>query len=427
MEEGRLITWLKSPGDSVYKGEPLAEVEGDKTTVELESLADGVLEEIVVPADTVVPIGTVLARIRSGAESAASVSQPAPSSTAFAEAAAQQASNGKLQVSPVARRLAQEHDVDLHSIAGSGRGGRITREDVEAVLDAGSLPSGKALAAPAVRKLARDRSIDLAQIAGTGKAGRVTRADVEAAIAAATQPTPRPEPMVEREPVVPVPAATYGDERQEIPVSAMRQTIARRLSQSMQDMPHFYVNGELDFTDVINILPEGVGINALMLYLTVQALKDVPELNATYESGHLYHYPHINLAIAVALPDGLITPVLRGADDYSLSGLSNRSRDLIRRARDRRLKPDELVGGTFTISNLGVIPQIDQFTAIINPPQVGILAVGAVKERPVVLNGGLHIRTTAILTISADHRVVDGMVSARFIEAFDHHLQAFRG
>jgi pyruvate dehydrogenase E2 component (dihydrolipoamide acetyltransferase) len=195
----------------------------------------------------------------------------------------------------------------------------------------------------------------------------------------------------------------------------------------MQDMPHFYVNGELDFTDAINALPEGVGINALLLYLTVQALKDVPELNATYESGHLYHYPHVNLAIAVALPDGLITPVLRGAEDFSLSGLASRSRDLIRRARDRRLKPDELVGGTFTISNLGVIPQIDQFTAIINPPQVGILAVGAVKERPVVLNGGLHIRTTAHLTVSADHRVVDGMVSARFVEAFDNHLQTFKG
>ena len=400
MEEGRLIAWLKAPGDPVRKGEALAEVEGDKSTVELEALVDGVLEEIVVPADTTVAIGAVLARIRTK----------------------QAASSEKVQVSPVARRLAMEHNVDLRAINGSGRGGRITREDVEAALAPQSESTDKVLAAPAVRKFARDNGIDLAAVAGSGRDGRVTRADVEAAIAVIAQPSVEQKP-----PHLETPEASYGDERQAVALSHMRQTIARRLSQSMQEMPHFYVSGELDFTGAIEALPEGVGINALLLYVTVKALNDVPELNATYENSQLYHYQHVNLAIAVALPDGLMTPVLRAADDFSLSGIANRARDLIQRTREGRLRPDDLGDGTFTISNLGMIQQIDHFTAIVNPPQVGILAVGAVKERPVVINGGLHIRTTAHVTLSADHRIVDGMVSARFIEAFDNHLQSFTG
>ncbi len=416
MDEGRLVAWLKAPGDVVRKGEALAEVEGDKTTVELEALADGILDEVLVAADTIVPVGTVLARIRSES-AAAPVSQPAASSAE------------KVQASPVARRLAQERGIDLNTVAGSGRGGRITREDVEAVLTGaasnGAAPAGKVLAAPAVRRLARDQGVDLNAIVGSGQAGRITRSDVEAAITVEAQSVPAAEPVVTTPPAMP--ATPYDGERETVALSTMRKAIARRLSASMQEMPHFYVSGELDFTSALRVMPDGVGINALLLYLTVKALKDVPELNATYEDDQLYHYPHVNLAIAVALPDGLLTPVLHGADDFSLTGLANRSRDLIKRARAGRLKPDELQGGTFTISNLGVVEQIDQFTAIINPPQVGILAIGAVKERPLVIEGGLHIRTTANLTVSADHRIVDGMVSARFIEAFDQHLQAFNG
>lgn len=425
MEEGRLIAWRKAPGDVVRKGEAVAEVEGDKTNVELESLADGVLDEILVQADTVVPVGTVLARIRTGAaEPAAQAAVAAP------EPAPAESGGEKVQASPVARRLAQEQGISLNTIAGSGPGGRITREDVEAAAaqraHSNGASTGKVLAAPAVRRLAREHGLHLSALRGTGPDGRITRADVEAFLSAA-KPAPAAQPAAEAPSTAPAPAAVYGDEREAVSLSNMRKTIARRLAASMQEMPHFYVSGELDFTDALKALPAGTGVNALLLYLTVRALKDVPQLNATYEDGQLYQYAHVNLAVAVALPDGLLTPVLRGADDFSLSGLANRSRDLISRAREGKLRPEEMQGGTFTISNLGVVKQIDQFTAIINPPQVGILAVGAVKERPVVRGGGLHIRTTAHLTVSADHRIVDGMVSARFIEAFDAHLQAFNG
>jgi pyruvate dehydrogenase E2 component (dihydrolipoamide acetyltransferase) len=215
--------------------------------------------------------------------------------------------------------------------------------------------------------------------------------------------------------------------RDEVVISPMRQAIARHVSKSAQEAPHFYTGTELDFTDALANLPEGVGLNILIMRLCIQALQTQPELNATYENGHLYHDSHVHLAIAVALPNGLISPVLHRADDYSLSGLAERSRDLIDRARVNKLRPDELSGGTFTISNLGIVKQVDRFTAIINPPQVAILAIGTAKPRPVVLNGGLHIRTTAHLTLSADHRIVDGMLAARFLEALNNHLQAFGG
>jgi len=439
MEEGRLISWLKAPGDSVRKGEALAEIEGDKSTVELEALTDGVLDEILVTPDTVVPVGTILARIR-GAGEAPSVSKPTPA----AEQAVPHAAKKDVRISPVAKRIAQEHGLDLTQVAATWEGREITREDVEALVAqapiANGSASGRVLAAPAVRRLAREHEIDLAAIRGTGAEGRVTRADVEAALAAPAvpaappvQPKPavpaaKPQPIETPAPAVAaIPAEAYGSEREEVTISQMRKAIARRLTQSMQEMPHFYVSAELDFTNALKSLPKEIGINNLLLYLTVQALKDVPAMNATYEDGHLYTYQHINLAMAVALPNGLITPVLRGADDFSPSGIANRARDLVSRARDGKLKPDEMQGGTFTISNLGIVKQIDHFTAIINPPQVGILAIGAVKERPVVVNGGLHVRTTAHLTVSADHRFVDGLISARFIEAFDGHLQAFKG
>ena len=370
MEEGQLLAWLKAPGDAVRKGEPLAEVEGDKTTVELEALADGVLEQQLVPAETTVPVGTVLARIRSGARAAVSSAPAAPAPPA-AKAAA--------PPPPPPRR---------ESVAAPS-------------------PAPRLRVAPALRRLAREHGIALEELAASVPGGRVTRADVEARIAAQSS----------------VPAAQA--EREAVPLSTMRQIIARRLAQGMQEMPHFFVRAELDFSAALDALPEGVGVNALLLWLTVKALQDVPQFNATFEQGTLWRHAHIDLAQAVALPDGLLTPVLRKAEGESLAGLAQRSRELVTRARTGRLRPEEMQGGSFTLSNLGVVQQVDDFTAIINPPQVGILAVGALRERPVVIDGGLHIRQTAHLTVSADHRIVDGMLAAQLLSAFDRHLQAF--
>ncbi len=423
MEEGRLLAWLKKPGDPVRKGEPIAEVESDKATVELEAVVDGVLDTILTPADKVVPVGAVLARILTGEAASQAVPPATPAPTAVSASDAN-------RITPVARRMASEHGVSLSEMAGSGPGGLITREDVQSAVDRqqpvkqSNSNGARALAAPAVRRLARDQGIDLNTIRGTGKDGHVTRADVEKVLA-------HPSTPVTASPVTTEPAPAAGEivtaERHEVSLSQVRQTIARRLAQSAQEAPHFFTTAELDFTAAIKMLPKDIGINNLLLYLAVQTLNEHPDLNATYENGRLYHYDHVNLAIAVARPDGLVAPVLHRADDYSLPGLAERARALIARARDNHLRSEELGGGTFTVSNLGIVQQIERFTAIINPPQVAILAVGAIKDRPVVIDGGLHIRTTGYLTLSADHRIVDGLIAARFLEAFDHRLQSFSG
>jgi len=218
----------------------------------------------------------------------------------------------------------------------------------------------------------------------------------------------------------------------EIPLTRMRQVIARQLSESMRQAPHFYVSGEFDVEGVmlkLKALPSPAPkINDVLQYLVVQTLLHVAALNATYHDGRLLQYEGIHLAVAVALGDGLLTPVLRDAQQYSLTGLAAQSRALIQRARDNHLQAGDLNGGTFTISNLGVVPQVDHFTAVINPPQVAILAVGTVKPRPIVHEGGLFVHHTVHFTLSGDHRVVDGMDLARFMATFqrelDHFIQA---
>jgi pyruvate dehydrogenase E2 component (dihydrolipoamide acetyltransferase) len=414
MEEGQLLAWLKKPGDPVRKGESVAEVESDKATVELEAVVDGILDTIFIFPHQMVPVGTVLARIRSADEMASSPTLPMNDSPApILQSTTDERSQ---RISPIAQRIAREHGIDLASVQGSGTNGRITQEDVQALIERAT---SKPQAAPAVRKLARDNGLDLSTISGTGQLGRIRREDVEALLK--TEPVPAAEP-VSSPPFAIVRPIEKVEGRREIPISNMRHTIAKRLSQSANEAPHFYTTAELDFTDAIAALPQGIGVNTLILYLTVRTLLSQPQLNATYENGHLYRDEHVHLAIAVAVNDGLLTPVLRRADDYSLSGLASLSRDLIERTRTNKLKPDDMGGGTFTVSNMGIVKQIDRFTAIINPPQVAILAVGAAKPRPMVVNGGLHIRTTAHLTLSADHRIIDGMVAARFLEAFDAEL-----
>jgi pyruvate dehydrogenase E2 component (dihydrolipoamide acetyltransferase) len=393
MQEGRLLGWLKQVGDPVRKGEAIAEIEGDKATIELEATADGILAEILAPADATMAVGGVIARIRpAGAAPSAPYDVPPD--------------RRPQRASPLAAALARDLGVDLASVTGSGSRGRITRSDVQAHLAGHTAAPTKPQAAPAVRHLARNHNINLREVPATGPHGRVTRRDVESRIRAAS---------------VPQTAST----RRAVTLSPMRRAIARRMTESIQTAPHFFTSAELDFTDALVALPAGIGPNSLLLYLTVKALQQVPALNATYEDDQLYRSDTIDLAVAVALDDGLITPVLTDAAAYSLEGLNARARDLIQQARAGKLRAEALSGGTFTLSNLGVVQQVDQFTAILNPPQVGILAVGALKPRLRVLNGGVHIRTTAHLTLSADHRAVDGMIVARFLEAFDRALQTF--
>ncbi|MBZ0288767.1 MAG: 2-oxo acid dehydrogenase subunit E2 [Anaerolineae bacterium] len=412
-QEARIVEWLKRPGEPVRKGDIIAIIESDKANVELESVADGTLLEHLFPADTMVAVGSPIARVGAPAEVTdrvtASASPPSPNPN----------------VSPIARRIADENNINLAAVTGSGAGGKIMRQDVEALLAVASASNGGSksiLALPKVRKAARQAGIDLHTVKPTGHSGQITMADLQdvMAIANSQKPNPVETPQRTRESTV---------EKSEVTLSRMRQIIGQRLSKSMQDAPHFYVTGEFDLEDALrtlSIFPEPrPRVNDLLQYLTVQTLLHVPQLNATYRDGKLYRHVSVNLAVAVGLDDGLLTPTIPNAERYSLQGMAAESRALVERARAGHLRPDDLREGTFTISNLGIIKQVEQFTAVINPPQVAILAVGTVKQRPVVLDGGLHIRHTVKLTLSGDHRVVDGLVLGQFMAAFQTELDHF--
>ncbi len=433
-QTGRLIEWLKQPGDPVSKGEPIAIVESDKANVELESIASGVLIEQVYPADTEVNVGAVIARIGAADEVKAGAGTASEQVSAPKETPAPETGSraGIVEISPVARRLALEHGLDLARVTGSGPAGKIMRSDVEALVKMGAdiKTSRAVLALPKVRKAAREAGIELARVPPTGAQGQVTMADLLAFQREAVQ-GPLPAPVEAKPELAPAPAEWPDDNgRVEVPLTRARRVIGERLGQSMREAPHFYVAGEFDLEGALAKLaalqPPGPRINDLLQYLTVQTLLRVPELNATYEDGRLFHHRHVNLGIAVAVNDSLITPVIAQAEQYSLHGLAAQSKALIARTRENRLRPEDLTGGTFTISNLGVIGQVERFTAVINPPQVAILAVGATKQRPVVIDGGLYIRHTVFLTLSGDHRAVDGMHLGRFMAAFQEALDRFQ-
>lgn len=420
-QEARLIEWLKQPGDTVKKGDLIAVIESDKANVELESVAAGVLLELLATPGAEVPVGAVIARIGAPEEVQRS---PVPTAAAAVE------------ISPIARKLAADNNIELAQVQGSGPRGRIMKEDVEALLAASPTPAlqlgggsgdGALLALPKVRKAARDAGINLAEVPATGQNGVTTMTDLQNYRQAQTAPKPA---AVVATPAVTTPtSAPVREGATAIPLSRIRQIIGKRMVESKREAPHFYVTGEFDLEAALKRLQSmsepRPGLNDLIQYLTVQTLQRVPELNATFEEETVYQYSAINLAIAVAREEGLITPVLRGAERFSLQGMAQEGKALIQRARANRLQADDLQGATFTISNLGIIPQVDQFVAIISPPQVAILAVGTVKQRPVVVDGGLHIRHTVHLTLSGDHRAVDGAHLGRFMAGFQTELDNF--
>jgi pyruvate dehydrogenase E2 component (dihydrolipoamide acetyltransferase) len=429
-QEGRLIEWLKQPGDRVAKGEPIAVIESDKANVELESVAEGLLLEQLFTEGTDVSVGEVIARIgREGDQETSAVVTAVPVSAAVPDLRSPSppatilVATEKVEASPIARRLAAEHGIDLTAIKGSGPKGRIKRADVEGYLSgresaAGGDGTSPLLALPKVRKAAREAGIDLTSAPATGSRGEVTLADLiafQATFRAASE--------------APAPDATVPDGAQEVALSRVRQVIGRRLGASKREAPHFYVTGEFDFETALvrlKTLPAPQPrINDLIQFLTAQTLPQVPALNATFAGDRLLHYDVVNLAIAIAREDGLITPVIQKADRLSLTGLAAESREIIERTRANRLLAGDLLDATFTISNLGVIRQVEYFTAVINPPQVAILSVGTVKQRPIVLDGGLFIHHTVHLTLSGDHRAVDGMHLGQFMATFQEKLDRF--
>jgi pyruvate dehydrogenase E2 component (dihydrolipoamide acetyltransferase) len=505
MEEGQLTRWLKKEGDPVTVGEPIAEIDTDKATMEAQALAEGVLRKIVVAEGTTVPLGQVIAiigaadedissllsQIESGSKGAedkqaieqnveaggdgaqrelaqvvpegsrtqatiegaplkgetgdtpakakdesaqsattqqaatqstndtrqqqASASQPRSASTSQQQSTGDvdratggngQRADGRLVVSPIAARMAADANINLRDLAGSGPGGRIVKRDIEAALKSGSQQ----------QQAATDQTSDQSTTQTRADEARTTQQPT----AQAQQPSaPVQQPQIEGAPA-------YRDE----PLSTMRATIARRLVTSIGPVPHFFLTTEIEMDRAaeirkqLNALDESnkISLNDIIIKVAAIALRQHPRVNASFHEKSLRYYERADIGVAVAIEDGLITPVVRGAETKSFGQISREVRELAERARSRKLKPEEYTGATFSISNLGMFG-IDEFTAVINPPEAAILAVGAATPKPVVRDGEIVVRQMMRVTMSCDHRVIDGATGAQFLQTFKRILE----
>ena len=415
MEEGRLVAWKKREGDKVAAGETLAEVETDKAVMELVARGDGVLRKIVLGEGATVPVGALVAIVGAADEDISGIAGAvAPPAKGVGGGVSGVPDTPKLAptappAAPVSAPAVSLHPTPAHPTPASSR----TRSS------------------PLARRLARDRGIDLTLIAGSGPAGRVVKRDVEAAGTAAqahggTEAAAAALPF--RAPAAPVPLLPSGF--QDEPLSAMRKTIARRLTQSLGPVPHFFLTAEIDMERAWEARTQLKGLgeayqisfNDLIVKAVALALRQHPAVNAAFLETQIRHYGDVHVGVAVAVEDGLITPVIRHADRKGLLEIAAESRQLAERAHARKLQPDEYSGATFTVSNLGMF-DIEEFTAVINPPEAAILAVGRIAQRPVVVDGAVQARRTMRVTMSCDHRAVDGATGAKFLKTLKLMLE----
>jgi pyruvate dehydrogenase E2 component (dihydrolipoamide acetyltransferase) len=405
MTEGNLARWLKQEGDRIKAGDVIAEIETDKATMEVEAVDEGILGRILVPAGTQgVKVNDVIAVLVEAGEAvpaagaapkaaAAPAATPAPVAAPVAVApapVAAPASGDRVFASPLARRMAAQAGVDISKIAGSGPNGRIVKADVDAALSRGPAP------------------------------------------ATAAAPAAAPAPIAAPRPAAPV-AITAPHTA--VPNSSMRKVIARRLAESKATIPHFYVSTDVEIDALLKIRADlnarspkdGPGayklsVNDLVIKATAVTLRRFPNVNAMWTEDAILQLHDVDISVAVSITDGLITPIVKNADIKGLAAISNEMKDLAARAKSGKLKPEEFQGGGFSISNMGMYGVRD-FAAIINPPQAGILAVSAGEQRPVVKNGALAIATVMTLTLSVDHRVIDGALAAEFLQALKRNIE----
>ena len=419
MEEGKLVEWKVKEGDRVEAGDLLAEVETDKANMDIEALNGGVVRALLASEGDLVEVGALigviaepdedisalLATVPARSSAPAASGEPAPEQPAPAPVPAVESSPAPAPVPAVEPVIA-----------------------APATIDAAPRTSGRIKVSPVARRMAESAGLDLSAVPGSGPGGRVIKVDVEAAIAAGGTPARAPASASARPSMVPAGAPRL--EEQRIELSQMRKAIAKRLVQSIGPVPHFFLTTEIDMGPVLDLrkalnhrLSEGkVGVNDLLIKVAAEALARHPEINASFEGDAIRRHGSVDIGIAVAVPDGLITPVLRDADRKGLLQISAEAADLVERGRNRRLTPEEYQGATFSISNLGMFG-IDEFTAIINPPEGAILAVGQTVEKPVVEDGAVVVRRRMRVTMSCDHRVIDGAMGAAFLQTFRAMLE----
>ena len=425
MEEAVLESWRVKEGDTVASGDVIAEITTDKATLEVQSFHDGTVRKILAAPGDTVPVNALIALIGDPDEAIsedllkapapavapapeADKTQPSPARTAPATAAAvapapqEHAPSGRVFISPRARRLAEADRIPPVVLRGSGPNGRVVEKDVLAYRD--RLQDLRLT--PMARELAYERGVDLLTLTGTGTDGRITQEDVEAA-AQATPAAGRKEPL-----------------------TAMRRIVADRMAQSKREIPHYYLTIEIDMTRAVDMRTRlnasgdlRISFNDLIARAAAIAVREVPEINARWEDDGIFYKGAFNVGIAVGLDAGLIVPVVRNADRKSLTDIARTSADLIARARSKKLTPDEYEGGSLTITNLGMF-EIDNFVPVINPGEAVILGVGRIADRPAVIDGGIHVAKMMNITLSGDHRTVDGARAALFLRTLKELLES---
>ena len=443
MTEGTLARWLKKPGDQVQQGEIVAEIETDKATMELEAYDSGVLEKVLVEEGQTVPIGQAIAVVGTGDGAAA------PAETARGDATGRPPAGEGVEAPPTGTvspaepgaettpKPAAEETGDVSGEARPAGGPTPAEQPAQPPQPAAERQPAPAQpaedgqdqvkASPMARAIARERGIDLHTIRGSGPGGRIIRADVESAGAGdgrAQQPATPPTAPAPAPSAAPRPSS---DDVEEIPLTNMRRIVARRMVESVQSAPHFYLTSVVDADALMKFRAElnerlaaggeavKLSVNDLLVKACAVALRANPDVNVSFAGDKILRHKRVHVGIAVAIEGGLIVPVVRDADRKSLGEVAREAHGLVDKARAGKLTPDEFTGGTFTISNLGMFG-IDHFTAIINSPEAAILAVGATAPEPAVRDGQVIVRQTMKLTLSIDHRVLDGATAARFLQ-----------
>ena len=424
MEEGRLVKWMKAEGDAVKSGDVLAEVETDKAIMELVARGDGVLRKRMLDEGATSPVGSLIAVIAGKDEDIASLvagaaTPAAPPPAAAEPAGAPPAAQATSPATDGRDRQPAPPNVAAQPAAVAAPSGPAAASSAPSAPPAPS-PAGRQRSSPLARRLAAERGLDLGSIGGSGPGGRIIKRDVEAAPGLTAAPGPRPQ----------APRPVADEDYRDVPLTQIRKTIARRLSESIGPIPTFYLTAEFDLeraaemrTAMAELGDEyKVSFNDIVMKAVATALAQHPECNAHWLGDHIRYFNRVHLGMAVAVEDGLITPVIFDADRKGLRDLALEARELAGRARERRLKPEEYTGSTFSVSNLGMFG-IDHFTAIINPPECGILAIGGIEPKPVIVDGDVVVRRRLRVTMSCDHRVIDGATGAKFLQTLRRLLE----
>jgi len=422
VDECVVVTWLKREGDSIKQGQDLLIIQAEKASYDIPSPATGTVSAILVQQGEVAKQDQPLARLEVSQTDFA----PTPPSIEPEPAAASPSSPpSQVRASPIAKRLARQHGIDLTQISGSGTDGRITEKDIQAIIEDQAVsaetaaPAKEVRASPIARRIAREHGLDLATIPGAGK-GRITEKDVRAYLDTLQKTQPEPQPT---QPAA-VPAS---DQVRSVPMAGMRAAIAQRMHQSLQDMAQLTLHTEADVTELVALrdhLKQSMPVTYtdLIIKASALALRQHPHLNATLADDMIQLLPDIHIGLAVALDAGLIVPVLRHADQQSLADLARTRTTLVERAKANQLTADEYTGGTFTVTNLGGF-DIDAFTPIVNPPEAAILGVGRIVDKVVIHQNKIAQRSMLTLSLSFDHRLVDGAPAAAFLQTLKHHLE----